>query len=144
VAAPCCLFIGGYYRKYGLDVEMVFGVHPAPIAAILSNYAVMTSTGSDPGVLAVSQGSSLVLTGSFLNKGTFALVAAKNLTSVQQLAGKKIGVGRVGDPPYYFTLSLLGKFGLTANGRGCCGPGRSTAERTNRRGPGDGTVLFSP
>ena len=105
---------GGYYRKYGLDVEMVFGVHPAPIAAILSGYAVMTSTGSDPGVLAVAQSNSLVLTGSFLNKGTFALVAAKNLTSMQQLAGKKIGVGRVGDPPYHFTVSLLEKFGLSA------------------------------
>ena len=105
---------GGYYRKYGLDVEMVFGVHPAPIAAILSGYAVMTSTGSDPGVLAVSQANSLVLTGSFLNKGTFAFVAAKSLTSMQQLAGKKIGVGRVGDPPYFFTVSLLEKFGLSA------------------------------
>jgi ABC-type nitrate/sulfonate/bicarbonate transport system substrate-binding protein len=106
---------GGYYRKHGLDVELVFGVHPAPIAAILSGYAVMTSTGSDPGVLAISQGnSSLMLTGSFLNKGTFALVAAKNLTSMQQLAGKKIGVGRIGDPPYYFTVSLLEKFGLSA------------------------------
>src|SRR5437667_6137713 len=104
---------GGYYRKYGMDVEMVFGVHPAPIAAILSGYAVMTSTGSDPGVLAVAQAASLVLTGSFLNKGTFALVAAKNLTSMQQLAGKKIGVGRVGDPPYYFSISLLEKFGLS-------------------------------
>jgi ABC-type nitrate/sulfonate/bicarbonate transport system substrate-binding protein len=105
---------GGYYRKHGLDVELVFGVHPAPIAAILSGYAVMTSTGSDPGVLAVAQSASLVLTGSFLNKGTFALVGAKNLTSMQQLAGKKIGVGRVGDPPYFFTVSLLEKFGLTA------------------------------
>jgi ABC-type nitrate/sulfonate/bicarbonate transport system substrate-binding protein len=105
---------GGYYRKYGLDVEMVFGVHPAPIAAILSGYAVMTSTGSDPGVLAVAQSNSLILTGSFLNKGTFALIAAKNLTSTQQLAGKKIGVGRVGDPPYFFTVSLLEKFGLGA------------------------------
>jgi ABC-type nitrate/sulfonate/bicarbonate transport system substrate-binding protein len=105
---------GGYYKKNGLDVELVFGVHPAPIAAILSGYAVMTSTGSDPGVLAVAQSSSLVLTGSFLNKGSFALIAAKNFTSMQQLAGKKIGVGRVGDPPYHFTVSLLDKFGVTA------------------------------
>ena len=105
---------GGYYKKHGLDVELVFGVHPAPIAAILSGYAVMTSTGSDPGVLAVAQSSSLVLTGSFLNKGSFALIAAKNFTSMQQLAGKKIGVGRVGDPPYHFTVSLLDKFGVTA------------------------------
>ena len=105
---------GGYYRKYGLDVELVFGIHPAPIAAILSGYAVMTSSGSDPAVLAVAQSSSLVLTGSFLNKGSFALVAAKNFTSIPQLTGKKIGVGRVGDPPYHFTVSLLDKFGIPA------------------------------
>jgi ABC-type nitrate/sulfonate/bicarbonate transport system substrate-binding protein len=105
---------GAYYRKHGLDVEMVFGIHPAPIAAIIAGHAVMTSTGSDPGVLAVANDPSLTLIASFLNKGTFALVAAKNLRSMQQLGGKRIGVGRVGDPPYFFTLSLLGKVGLGA------------------------------
>jgi len=105
---------GGFYRKYGLAVEMVFGVHPSPIAAIISGHAVMTSTGADPGVLAVANDPSLTLIGSFLNKGTFALVAAKNLKSVQELGGKKIGVGRVGDPPYHMTLSLLEKFGMGA------------------------------
>jgi len=105
---------GAYYRRHGLEVEMVFGVHPAPIAAIISGHAVMTSTGADPGVLAVANDISLTLIGSFLNKGTFALVAARNLKSVQQLGGKKIGVGRVGDPPYFMTLSLLEKFGMRA------------------------------
>jgi ABC-type nitrate/sulfonate/bicarbonate transport system substrate-binding protein len=105
---------GAYYRKHGLDVEIVFGVHPAPIAAIISGHAVMTSTGGDPGVLAVANDPSLTLIGSFLNKGTFALVTAKNLRRMQQLGGKKIGVGRVGDPPYHFTVSLLEKFGMSA------------------------------
>jgi ABC-type nitrate/sulfonate/bicarbonate transport system substrate-binding protein len=105
---------GGYYRKQGLDVEMVFGVHPAPIAAIITGHAVMTSTGADPGVLAVVSDPSLSLIGSFLNKASFALVAAKNLKSAQQLGGKKIGVGRVGDPPYHVTVSLLEKFGIGA------------------------------
>ena len=27
---------GAYYRKHSLDVELVFGVHPAPIAAVIS------------------------------------------------------------------------------------------------------------
>ena len=27
---------GGYYQKYGLDVNLVFGVHPAGIAMIVS------------------------------------------------------------------------------------------------------------
>ncbi|HEV8343122.1 MAG TPA: ABC transporter substrate-binding protein [Candidatus Binatia bacterium] len=104
---------GGYYRKHGLDVELVFGVHPAPIAAIISGHAVMTSSGADPGVLAVSRDPSLTLIGSFLNKGSFAMVAAKHLTSIRQLAGKKIGVGRVGDPPYHLTINLLEKFGVS-------------------------------
>ena len=105
---------GGYYRKQGLDVELVFGVHPAPIAAIISGQAAMTSTGADPGVLAVASDPSLTLIGSFLNKASFALVAAKNFKGVPQLGGKKIGVGRVGDPPYHVTVSLLEKFAIGA------------------------------
>jgi ABC-type nitrate/sulfonate/bicarbonate transport system substrate-binding protein len=105
---------GGYYRKHGLDVELVFGVHPAPIAAVISGNAAMTPAGADPALLSVSKDPSLVLLGSYLNKGSFALVAAKNIGQINQLAGKRIGVGRVGDPPYHFTLSLLRKHGISA------------------------------
>jgi hypothetical protein len=49
-------------------VELVFGVHPAPIAAIISGHAVMTSTGADPGILAVASDPSLTLIGSFLKR----------------------------------------------------------------------------
>ena len=103
---------GGYYRKYGLDVALVFGVHPAPIAAVISGQAVMTPAGADPALLSASKDPSLVLLGSYLNKGSFALVANKNMNQISQLAGKRIGVGRVGDPPYHFTLSLLRKHGI--------------------------------
>jgi ABC-type nitrate/sulfonate/bicarbonate transport system substrate-binding protein len=103
---------GGYYRKHGLDVELVFGVHPAPIAAVISGNAAMTPAGADPALLSVSKDPSLVLLGSYLNKGSFALVAAKSIVQISQLSGKRIGVGRVGDPPYHFTLSLLRKHGI--------------------------------
>src|SRR5262245_10879598 len=103
---------GGYYGKQGLDVELVFGVHPAPIAAVISGQAAWTTASGDPALLSSSQDPSLVLLGSYLNKGSFALVAAKNITHINQLAGKRIGVGRVGDPPYHFTLSLLRKHGI--------------------------------
>ena len=103
---------GGYYRKHGLDVELVFGVHPAPIAAVISGQAAMTPAGADPALLSASKDPSLVLLGSYLNKGSFALVAGKNINQISQLAGKRIGVGRVGDPPYHFTLSLLRKHGI--------------------------------
>jgi ABC-type nitrate/sulfonate/bicarbonate transport system substrate-binding protein len=104
---------GGYYRKYGLDVDLVFGVHPAPIAAIISGHAVMTPAGADPALLALSKDSSLVAIGSFLNKGSFAMIAARNIARIGQLAGRRIGVGRVGDPPYHITISLLKKFGVS-------------------------------
>jgi ABC-type nitrate/sulfonate/bicarbonate transport system substrate-binding protein len=105
---------GGYYRKHGLDVELVFGVHPAPIAAVISGNAAMTSAGADPALLSASKDRSLILLGSYLNKGSFALLGSKGINQVSQLAGKRIGVGRVGDPPYHFTVSLLKKHGLSA------------------------------
>jgi ABC-type nitrate/sulfonate/bicarbonate transport system substrate-binding protein len=104
---------GGYYRKHGLEVELVFGVHPAPIAAVISGQAAMTPAGADPALLSVSKDPSLVLLGSYLNKGSFALVAGKNINQISQLAGKRVGVGRVGDPPYHFTLSLFRKHGIS-------------------------------
>jgi ABC-type nitrate/sulfonate/bicarbonate transport system substrate-binding protein len=104
---------GGYYRKHNLDVELVYAVHPAPMAAVISGQAAMTSTGADLGLLAAFRDTNLTLNSSFLNKGSFAMVAAKNVTRMEQLAGKKIGIGRVGDPPYHMSVALLGKFGVS-------------------------------
>jgi ABC-type nitrate/sulfonate/bicarbonate transport system substrate-binding protein len=101
------------YAKYGLDVELVYAVHPAPIAAVITGQAAMTSSGSDPALLAASKDPSLVVLGGFMNKGSFAMIGSKNAADMKQLAGKKIGIGRVGDPPYHMAVSLLRKFGYT-------------------------------
>ena len=137
---------GGYYRKYGLDVELVFGVHPAPIAAVISGNAAMTSAGADPALLSASKDPSLVLVGSYLNKGSFALVAAKNINQVNQLAGKRIGVGRVGDPPYHFTLSLLRKHGINPKDVQWLSVGADAAARAASLHTGqiDATLITAP
>ena len=101
------------YAKYGLDVELVYAVHPAPIAAVITGQAAMTSSGSDPALLAAAKDPSLVVLGGFMNKGSFAMIGSKSATDMKQLAGKKIGVGRVGDPPYHMAVSLLRKYGFT-------------------------------
>ena len=103
----------GLYAKYGLDVELVYAVHPAPIVAIISGQASMTSSGSDPALLAASKDPALVVLGGFMNKGSFAMIGSKTTTDMKQLAGKKVGIGRVGDPPYHMAVSLLKKFGMT-------------------------------
>ncbi len=102
------------YGKYGLDVELVYAVHPGPIAAIISGHAAMTSAGSDPALLAAAKDPSLVVLGGFMNKGSFAMIGSKTATDMKQLSGKKIGIGRVGDPPYHMAVSLLKKYGMTS------------------------------
>ena len=102
------------YAKYGLDVELVYAVHPGPIAAIISGHAAMTSSGSDPALLAAAKDPSLVVLGGFMNKGSFAMIGSRTAFDMKQLGGKKIGIGRVGDPPYHMAVSLLKKYGMTA------------------------------
>jgi len=101
------------YAKYGLDVELVYAVNPAPIAAVITGQAAMTSSGSDPALLAAAKDPSLVVLGGFMNKGSFAMIGSKNALDMKQLTGKKIGIGRVGDPPYHMAVSLLRKYGFT-------------------------------
>ena len=68
---------GGYYQKYGLDVNLVFGVHPAGIAMLVSGEGQMVNSSLEQLMQAASRDGSLVLVGSSLNRGMFALMANK-------------------------------------------------------------------
>lgn len=104
---------GGYYQKYGLDVNLVFAVHPAGIAMVVSGEAVMTNYPLEQAMPASSRDGSLVMVGSQYKKSLFALVAAKTFSSVRELKGKRLGVSQIGDAPYNYAVGLLAKFGLT-------------------------------
>ena len=41
---------GGYYQKYGLDVDLQFGVHPAGVAMLTSGQAVMVNHSLEQGM----------------------------------------------------------------------------------------------
>jgi len=103
----------GYFQKYGLDVTMVFGVHPAGIAMIVSGEAGMTNYPLEQAMLAASKDASLILLGSPYRKSLFALMAGKNAASVRDLKGKRLGVSQIGDAPYNYAVGLLAKFGMT-------------------------------
>src|SRR5713101_4351645 len=55
---------GGIYQKYGLDVNLVFGVHPAGIAMLVSGEAAMTAYTLEQAMMAGSKDGSLVALGS--------------------------------------------------------------------------------
>jgi ABC-type nitrate/sulfonate/bicarbonate transport system substrate-binding protein len=104
---------GGYYAKYGYDAKLVFGVHPAGIATVISGDAVMTPYPLEQAMQASSKDASLVMIGSPFKKSLFALMANKTITSMKDLKGKRIGVSQIGDAPYNYTIGLISKFGLT-------------------------------
>src|SRR6202789_1215514 len=104
---------GGYYQKYGYDVSLVFGVHPAGIAMVVSGEAAMTAYTLEQAMIASSKDGSLVALGSPYKKSLFALMAGKNISTVRELKGKRIGVSQIGDAPYNYSIGLLGKAGVT-------------------------------
>lgn len=105
---------GGFYEKHGLDVTLEFGVHPAGIAMLVSGQAQMINYGIEQILTASARDPSLVMMGSSLNKGNFALIGQKGIEKVADLKGKRVGVGRVGDTLYVYTLDLMQKHGMTA------------------------------
>jgi ABC-type nitrate/sulfonate/bicarbonate transport system substrate-binding protein len=104
---------GGYYQKYGLDVNLVFGVHPAGIAMVVSGEAVMTNYTMEQAMQAASKDGSLEFVASSFKKSLFALMAKNTVASVRDLKGKRIGVSQIGDAPYNYAVGLFSKFGLT-------------------------------
>jgi ABC-type nitrate/sulfonate/bicarbonate transport system substrate-binding protein len=105
---------GGYYQKHGLDANIVFGVHPAGVAMVVSGEAQMTNYSLETAMQAMARDGSLVVVGSWLNKADFALLARKDVATVQALKGKRIAVSQIGDAPYNYAVALLRDYGMTA------------------------------
>jgi ABC-type nitrate/sulfonate/bicarbonate transport system substrate-binding protein len=138
---------GGYYQKYGLDVDLEFGVHPTGIAMLTSGQAVMVNHSLEQGMVASTKDpAGFALLGSSSNKGLFALMGQKQFTNPKELKGKRIAVGQIGDAPYNYTVALLGTYGLGVRDVewipvGTDVSGRAAALQTNRA---DATLLTAP
>jgi ABC-type nitrate/sulfonate/bicarbonate transport system substrate-binding protein len=137
---------GGYYQKYGLDVELVFGSGINGIAMITGGEAVMTNASMEQALQASSRDGSLVSMASVLNKGPFSLMAAKGIAAVKDLKGKRVAVSSLGDAPYNYTIALLGKFGLTPRDVQWIPVGTDAAARATALvgGRADATLLTAP
>jgi ABC-type nitrate/sulfonate/bicarbonate transport system substrate-binding protein len=137
---------GGYYQKYGLDVDLKFIAGPPAIAALVAGEAAMVNSSLEQLMQAAYRDGSMVIVGSSLNRGTFALMARKDLASVQALKGKRIAVSQIGDAPYNYVVALLDKSGLKARDVtwipvGTDVSGRAAALTSGRA---DATMLTAP
>ncbi len=108
-----CAKEGGFYEKHGLDADLTFGVHPTGLAGLVSGDVHMTNPALDQlAAAALRDPSVMVGMASMLNKASFALMARPEIPNVEALKGKRISVARLGDPPYWFTVSLFKEYGL--------------------------------
>jgi ABC-type nitrate/sulfonate/bicarbonate transport system substrate-binding protein len=136
----------GIYEKYGLDVKLVFGVHPAGIAMLVNGDGQMVNSSLEQLMQAASKDGSMVLVGSSLNRGVFALMANKNISSIKDLKGKRVAVGQVGDAPYGYLVTLLGKNGLKPRDVQWIPVGTDVSGRVAalQSGRADATLLTAP
>ena len=85
----------GFFREEGLEVELIVMQAIQTIQATLGNSTQFASaTGS--AVSSAVQGADIRVIFAVTDRPSFDLIAQPNITSVQQLRGKKIGTGGVG------------------------------------------------
>jgi ABC-type nitrate/sulfonate/bicarbonate transport system substrate-binding protein len=137
---------GGFYEKNGLDVELSFGVHPAGVALLASGQGHLVNSSLEQLMQAASKDGSMSLVGSSLNRGTFALMAAKDIGSVEALKGKRVAISQVGDAPYGYIIAILAKAGLSDRDVEWIPVGQGVAGRAAAltSGRADATLLTAP
>lgn len=137
---------GGYYEKYGLDAELLFGTHPTGIAMLTSGDGQMADYSLEQALIASSRDGSLQMIGSALNKGTFALMSSPELTRVEDVAGKRFAISTIGDAPYNYSVALLAQFGVAPRDVQWTPVGTGAAGRASALASGrvDVTLLTAP
>jgi ABC-type nitrate/sulfonate/bicarbonate transport system substrate-binding protein len=104
----------GLFKKYDLDFEFVYiPASSTATAAILGNNVEVGLLGGIGVVNAFVNGASdLVFIGSFKNILTQSILAKPEVTKLQDLKGKKVGVTRIGSNTHYFCVQAFRRAGM--------------------------------
>jgi NitT/TauT family transport system substrate-binding protein len=106
----------GLFKKHDLDFRLVFiPSSPVATAATLNGDAEIGVTGAVGNVRAYVQGfTDLVFIGGVKNFLTHSVLGKPEIKRVEDLRGKKVGVGRFGGNTHYFVIQALRRFGMDA------------------------------
>ncbi len=86
----------GIYRKYGLDVNIIYVAGSQAITTLISGDAQIAQAGGAAGILSRLAGSEVKLVGATINVIPMSLVTTADINSPQDLKGKTFGVTRFG------------------------------------------------
>jgi NitT/TauT family transport system substrate-binding protein len=103
----------GFFRKYGLGVELVYIEGASLCIQTLASGDVTAAAVSGAAVIQSNlQGSGVVMTAGFLNTMDYELMVSSDITSPDQLRGKSLAVSRVGSSSDFATRYTVEKYGL--------------------------------
>ncbi|MGN6735744.1 MAG: ABC transporter substrate-binding protein [Candidatus Binatia bacterium] len=104
----------GLFKKYDLDFGFVYiPASSTATAAILGNNVEVGLLGGVGIVNAYANGATdLCFIGSIKNIMTQSILAKPNITKLDQLRGKRIGVTRIGSNTHFFTVQALRRAGM--------------------------------
>jgi NitT/TauT family transport system substrate-binding protein len=103
----------GLWRKHGLDARVVIFDSGSILAQAAISGQVKISISSGPATIAArSQGADAIIVAACVNTLPYSVVAAKTITSWDQLKGKKIAISRFGSGTDTAVRLVLKRFGL--------------------------------
>jgi NitT/TauT family transport system substrate-binding protein len=103
----------GLFKKYGLDVQLIFiEAGSRTVQTLISGDVAVAQVAGTSVIQSSLQGSGIVLIGGFLNTMDYKLVVARDITRPDQLKGKTVAVSRVGSSSDFATRYALEKYGL--------------------------------
>jgi NitT/TauT family transport system substrate-binding protein len=133
-----------FYEKHGLDVDMIYvGASPVIIQAMLGGQAGVGAGGGPPLVTNVLQGGDIVQVATTIPYAIQSLIVKADIKTPADLAGKKIGISRLGAIPHY-TLQAIVKL-YNAQGINIVQTGTTTQAITSlSQGLVDGIITSAP
>lgn len=103
----------GLFKKYGLDVELLYiGGGPPSLQALLAGDVKISFTAAGAAVAANLAGSDVVLLGTTCDTLPFEIWAAPSIRTPEALKGTRMGVTRIGSTSDFVGRYVLKKWGL--------------------------------
>lgn len=103
----------GFFRKYGLDVQIVFiESGSATVQNLISKEVAFAQMAGAGAIQSRLRGSDVVMIAGFLNTLDYQLMVDKSITRPDQLKGKIMAVSRFGSSSDFATRYALEKYGL--------------------------------
>jgi NitT/TauT family transport system substrate-binding protein len=105
----------GIYRKYGLDVNIVYVAGAQAITTLISGDAQIVQGSGAAAALSRLSGSDLTVIGTTINVIPMSLVTTPDIATAQDLKGKTFGVSRFGSLTDLGLRKAVAEFGLDPN-----------------------------